>query len=268
MVALWLSACADKPENALLFQQLQRQLDQSNRIIEQENIRLERELQLMLYRRSKTAAEIRGSVLNIVNLCDTFLSATRITQQTADFSHDRFSSLYVQYQQIFDSLRLFQNAEKDWRSNHYHIHQHKFSYRNKQHFATVLPLMENDILITKRQLIDYLLFYSLCRIRPSHFIHIEPETQLITTDSTMLYHISLHTAVPFTPDSVSKSLVIDNFTRNGKIFERNYTFNSSTMQLFFDSLPYGNYRIEGYLQVSRQNNISTTLPFGFDFVVK
>lgn len=265
-----------RAENRLLMADLQ----ESNLLLEQYNKLITTKSEQIYYLKCRESKSLKNRIPPLLDGCDSL--CTTINNLLLNPPKKIPINLLDSYIGLSDSIERFANSQTFWSDNDYQLARTALDSLtiNEIHPEILLLRLKNDLLICKAALLDYLLFYSICKHKTGRFLAINIYYQKFEGQ----HWLTLETNVPDGTDSISKSLVINKFTKDNKAFQTDYFLQEASEdtclgQIFIDSLPPAKYHIEGTIILKRAStykqktlfNDTTTayihLPFVHDFRV-
>jgi hypothetical protein len=268
-IVLFIFSCGTNKTNERIY----KQLAESNKLLEINNLEIKPLVQQMFYKRCKHTNNFRKEVNELDSLSNIFLEQVFIFLKNSNISKYDWENVFSQYFILQKKYYLFIKNIPEWSINSYKIITGKYQKTDKELFPEVLLKMQNDVLLNQSMLYDFILFYSVCQHKPSQFLSVVANDNKLNVSSTNQFSMQLICDISSENDTLSKQITDLQVFKNDEFIQflpeikMNYSDTALVQaQLIFKNLPSGMYKLKGNFILKRLNRndlkeIKNILPF-------
>ena len=259
-----LSCKTDENKSNLIYNQLV----ETNNLLKSNNKELYPLIEQIFYKRCKHTNNFRNEAnLVLSNFEKTLTSYDKILKQKK-ISEKEWKIILLNYTENIEKLDYFISSKKEWKINGYEIYTQNYESYNSKHFPESILKLENDILLNKSALYDFILFYSICKHKPSQFLQAIASDNKLNISSTNKFSFQLTCNIPDGKDKLEKQISNLEIIRNGETIKtkpeiRFFYSDTAKIQAIirFSDLESGEYTIKGNYILKRLNlsNLNDTI---------
>ncbi len=272
---------AGKSEDKQQLKNLENNLKESNKIIENYIAERELDVEQIFYLRCINSADLRNKFYPLKTAFDNFLEKIDSIQcGKKDFEKEK---LIASYEVVMNKFEIFTKGQKHWKVNNYKLYRNNYSPFDENLQKFVLLAMKNDMLISQSELYDYVLFYSICVHKPSAFVRVKLKKNPATEKNQYSLHVI--SEIPGDYDYISTRIKVDTLLMNKRLLNPDkyismgdsITHPDAFGTIYLKQLEPGKYRVKGKINLLRQSFrdgkiIEDTsiihLPFSHEFKIK
>jgi len=266
------SCKADQNNKELAYNQLV----ETNLLLKENNKEIYPLVEQIFYKRCKHTNNFRNETNIILSNFEKRLYEYEEFLKQKEISENEWKKILLNYKKTIEKINNFTSSRKEWRINGYKIYTQNYEHYNSNHFPEIILKLENDILLNKSAIYDFILFYSVCQHKPSLFLQAISNDNKLNVSSTNKFSFELTCNIPDGKDQLEKQISNLEILKEGKKIEFKpevfFTYSDTAKNqaiIRFSGLNPGEYTVKGnfilkrYIYNTLEDTIKNILPFQF-----